>query len=98
MSELLALGHLNNRMESWAASGAERGIVYRYPLLDKRVIEFAYSLPAYSFHHLGFPRFLYRKAADRILPESFVWTFPKRENSRFQRWQHPKDPGPVAYA
>ena len=32
-------------MEGWAATGACRGIEYRHPLLDRRILEFALSLP-----------------------------------------------------
>ena len=41
---LLRSGHLGERMEGWAASGARRGIEYRYPLLDRRLLEFALGL------------------------------------------------------
>ena len=42
---LLQKGYLSRRMEGWAASGAHHGIEYRYPLLDRRVLEFALGLP-----------------------------------------------------
>ncbi len=35
---LLRGGHLSKRLEGWA-SGAARGIEYRYPLLDRRLLE-----------------------------------------------------------
>jgi asparagine synthase (glutamine-hydrolysing) len=37
----LDIGHLPMRMEHWAMSGARRGIVYSYPLLDRRLVELA---------------------------------------------------------
>lgn len=42
---LLESGHLAERMLTWAHWGAERGIHYRYPLLDRRLIEFCLGLP-----------------------------------------------------
>ncbi|HVV44133.1 MAG TPA: asparagine synthase-related protein, partial [Bryobacteraceae bacterium] len=41
MLRMLDLGYLQRRMEDWAVSGARRRIVYSYPLLDRRLLEFA---------------------------------------------------------
>jgi phage baseplate assembly protein gpV len=42
----LTMGHLQARMEVWASQGAQDGIEYRYPLLDRRVLEFCLGAPA----------------------------------------------------
>lgn len=47
-TEFIVLGALQDRIESWQNAGRQRGIEYRFPLLSKRVIEFAMRLPAYS--------------------------------------------------
>lgn len=81
MELLLGLGHLGQRTEDWARLGAPRGIAYRYPLLDRRLVEFCFSLPPRLFHHLGFTRYVFRKAFADILPTEIVWGRPKRETA-----------------
>lgn len=49
MLQNLRRGYLVQRIEDWAASGARRGIEYRYPLLDRRLLEFALGLPPEQF-------------------------------------------------
>lgn len=38
-------GHLTMRMETWAAWSAPYGFQYRYPLTDRRLLEFVFTLP-----------------------------------------------------
>ena len=70
MQNLFNLYHLTERMESWALFGEMHGIRYKYPLLDKDLIEFWFSVPV----PLTIPdwknRFLYREALKGILTES----------------------------
>ncbi len=70
---LLQHGHLSHRMESWASHGATLGIAYAYPLLDRRLVEFALSIPDYLFFKNGWKRYLYRTAVAGILPDSLRW-------------------------
>ena len=42
---LLHRGHLGQRTAAWAQVGTPLGLRYRYPLLDRRVLTFALSLP-----------------------------------------------------
>lgn len=97
MMALIELGHLNTRMESWAASGAEKGIIYRYPLLDRRLVDFCFAAPPHMFRHKGYSRYLYRRAVEGIMPDQLEWGFVKREQSVFRRRRHPKDRGPIDY-
>ena len=60
--------HLSARIEDWAASGARHGIEYRYPLLDRRVLEFALGLPPEQFQRGGHSRLLMRRALREVLP------------------------------
>jgi asparagine synthase (glutamine-hydrolysing) len=62
MAAMLLRGHLALRMESWAAWGAEKGLLYRYPLLDRRVLEFMLSLPPEVAFARGEGRYLFRTA------------------------------------
>lgn len=82
-------GHLANRMESWASFGADYGLVYAYPLTDRRVLEFAYGVPTELFHMNGHSRYLYRRAAARILPQDVSWGSVKHDaalNLRVMQW------------
>jgi asparagine synthase (glutamine-hydrolysing) len=70
---LLANGHLQYRLEAWAAHGATLGLEYAFPLLDQRLIEFALSVPDHLFFKNGWKRWLYRTAMDGVLPDAVRW-------------------------
>ncbi|CUV66442.1 Asparagine synthetase [Sulfurovum sp. enrichment culture clone C5] len=53
-------GYHQERMESWSALGRKFGIRYRYPYLDKRVVEFALSLPSSLYFKNEQSRYLYK--------------------------------------
>lgn len=57
------------RLEDWAISGAVHGIEYRYPLLDRRLLEFVYSLPPRMFRRAGTRRWLIRTATEGLIPD-----------------------------
>ena len=69
----LRRGFLCQRIEGWAASGARHGIEYRYPLLDRRLLAFALSLPPEQFRHGQWARWLMRRATSAILPPEICW-------------------------
>ncbi len=87
-------GHLTNRMDSWALFGSRHGISYAYPLTDRRVLEFAYSIPADLYYQQGINRYIYRYSMDRIFPNGIAWGKLKQEpglNWRFQEiMNHPQ--------
>jgi asparagine synthase (glutamine-hydrolysing) len=68
MGLLLQRGHLASRMASWASWSARKEILYRYPLLDRRVLEFVLSLPPEVSHGVGEGRRLFRMAMSSYLP------------------------------
>lgn len=70
---LLTSGHLTKRIESWAANGARSGIEYRYPLLDRRIIEFSLSIPGEMFFKDGWKRYLFRQTGNTLLPDEAQW-------------------------
>lgn len=76
---LLARGHLTARMETWAAAATPFGIQHRYPLLDRRVIDFVLSLPGDLWIHEGWGRWLFRSAMSGVVPRSIAWGDPKEE-------------------
>jgi len=82
---LLHHGHLSYRMESWAAHGATLGITYAFPLLDRRIVEFALSIPDYFFFKNGWKRYLYRTAMQGILPDEVRWHKVKEDPAMAQQ-------------
>ena len=79
---LLRAGHLAQRMEGWAASGAPRGIEYRYPLLDRRLLEFVLGLPPEQFVRGKERRWLMRNALRSVLPPEVCWHRSKLDPAR----------------
>ncbi|MDH3602674.1 MAG: asparagine synthase-related protein, partial [Candidatus Tectomicrobia bacterium] len=65
---LLNHGHLTKRIESWAISGAASQLDYRYPLLDRRLLEFCLGIPAHQFYQRGRTRYLLGCAVGTIVP------------------------------
>ena len=87
----LRQGSLLRRLEGWAASGARHSIEYRYPLLDRRVLEFALGLPPDQFRRGPWDRWLMRhalsspgsgNAPDAVLPEALCWSPIKEDPAR----------------
>ncbi|KQZ63803.1 hypothetical protein ASD67_04425 [Sphingopyxis sp. Root1497] len=66
---LLRYSATTGRLEDWAISGATRGIDYRFPLLDRRLLEFIYSLPPRMFRRGAMRRWLIKEASDGLLPD-----------------------------
>jgi asparagine synthase (glutamine-hydrolysing) len=75
----LETGHLSLRMEHWAASGARHGIEYRYPMLDRRLVEFALGIPASELYDPGTREALLQRAMRELLPSSAEWQNVKTE-------------------
>jgi asparagine synthase (glutamine-hydrolysing) len=82
--QLLELGHLTHRMESWAASGGRHHIQYRYPLLDIRVVEFAVGLPPEQYVNGAWSRYLMRVAISDFVPRQVSWNRDKSDPARSQ--------------
>jgi asparagine synthase (glutamine-hydrolysing) len=68
LCQLLLYGHLEERMRTWFAWSAPRGLEYRYPLLDRCLLELILSLPAPLLFGEGEPRHLIRCAFKDQLP------------------------------
>lgn len=77
----LSMGYITHRLEAWASSAAQYNIIYRYPLLDKRILEFVFSLPPDQFRHGKIGRLLIRNAMKDILPEDVRMNLRKDEPS-----------------
>ena len=66
---LITSAHIAHRAEAWAQIGARSGLAFAFPLLDRRVVEFALSLPSEFFLRDGVSRRVFRDAMQGILPE-----------------------------
>lgn len=82
---LLQLGHLTKRAEVWANAGADDGIVYRFPLLDRRLIELSLTAPSALFFDGRTDRILFRRAVEGILPPAVQWGQVKDEPVRVHK-------------
>jgi len=70
--QLLTLGHLSARATDWYIHGQHLGIEYRYPLLDKRIIEYMLKVPSRCFVGGNDYRIVLRFLAKDLLPESVI--------------------------
>lgn len=68
--------------EHWQALGSEYGIEYRFPLLDRRLLEFALSLPPNQFRRPDGDRWLMRHAHRNRLPPTVCWNRRKADPIR----------------
>lgn len=66
---LMTSPHIAERAEVWAQTGARHGLAFAFPLLDRRVVEFALSLPSELFLRDGFRRRPFRDAMADVLPQ-----------------------------
>lgn len=80
--DMIARGHLSARTETWAAWSAPHGFQYRYPLLNRRLLEFILGLPPDILQGNGRSRYLLRRAFDDILPRSLTKSDPANERLR----------------
>lgn len=65
----LTWGHINRRMESWAVLSSQHGFQYRYPLTDRRLLEFLLTLPPEVLFLNDSPRGLARAIVSDFVPE-----------------------------
>ncbi|UPT77274.1 asparagine synthase-related protein [Sulfurovum sp. XGS-02] len=79
-------GLIQTRVESWNVSGVSDRIEYRYPLLDKRIVEFALGIPEEIFRQEGKNRFLFRRAIEGLLPKEIIWSNTKYEPKRVEKY------------
>ena len=79
---LLSNGTLSRYMERYAGSGALHGIEYRYPLLDRRLLEFALGVPPEQFRRGQWDRWLMRYALRSVLPSAVCWKRDKTDPAR----------------
>lgn len=79
-------GSIQARLESWDISGKSNKIEYRYPLLDRKLVEFALGIPEDLFYHNGQERFLFRHIIEKLLPQEVIWFDTKYEPKRVKNY------------
>ena len=82
MAELINAHGVTERIETWARAGRSKRLTYVYPLLDRRVVEFALSLPGSLFVRPGQRRWIFRQIAAPFLPDLVRSNDSKREPNR----------------
>lgn len=76
---VLQFYHLQERCESWAVNGFRKGIEYRYPLLDRRLIEYMLKVPSELLCRSTEFRPLLRIICADILPAEVLRQFDKSD-------------------
>lgn len=88
---LLMNGHIASRMSLWSTWAGPLGIQYRYPLMDKRLLEFSLSLPPDMLWQKRRARIVYSMAMVDALPDRVskhdVANETKRKKIRLDCWQ-----------
>ncbi len=82
---LLNFGHLGERAEFWFVNGYKSGLEYRYPLLDKRIIEYMLKVPSVLLFNKGYVRLMLREISRNILPDSVVWSKNKNNPALYAK-------------
>lgn len=82
---LFNLGNIQTRVECFTDSAWEARVEYRYPLLDKRIIEFALGLPAEYFRQNGIARFVFSEVCKDLLPDGIHSHKKIAESKRIER-------------
>ncbi len=77
--------HIQSRIESWETASKTTKIEYKYPLLDKRIIEYILGVPVEYFVQDSIGRYLFRNIVKDLLPKNIVWNNTKTEPQRVKR-------------
>ncbi len=73
LAEKLAEAELSNRCEATTIAAAHYGVIYRYPLLDIRLLQYLLSLPPRMLHQNGINRYIFRKTIERWVPKTMAY-------------------------
>lgn len=65
----LAQGALAGRFEAFNLRGFRHGISYRFPMLDRDLLDFALAIPGIFYRRNGCWRWIFREAMRGVLPE-----------------------------
>lgn len=76
---MLKFYHIQERCECWTIIGFRKGIEYRYPLLDKRIIEYMLKVPSELLCQTDYFRPVLREIGKGILPEAVRLNWDKSD-------------------
>jgi asparagine synthase (glutamine-hydrolysing) len=79
------------RMENCVLMAAGRGIEYRWPLLDVRLVRLFLSIPSGENYHHGIGRYLHRRAVDEVLPKTVSWKESKNMGAQMDFYSSTAD-------
>jgi asparagine synthase (glutamine-hydrolysing) len=77
--QLLESNHLSARCEDWYVNGQHSGIEYRYPLLDKRIVEYMLKVPSKYLVEGSNNRVIMRNIGKNVLPERVLINVSKED-------------------
>ncbi len=83
---VLRFYHFQERCETWAVNGFRKGVEYRYPLLDRRIIEYMLKVPSAMLCKTDYFRPLLRLISEGILPEEVRWQADKSDPVCWGSW------------
>lgn len=76
---MLEFYHLQQRCESWAVNGYRQGVEYRYPLLDRRIVEYMLRVPSVVLCETDHFRPLLREIGEDVLIPEVRFNFSKND-------------------
>lgn len=76
--------HIPERTEECSILGYRSGVEYRYPLIDKRIIEFILKVPSRLLYNQGYNRVLIREISEGLIPDEARWHVSKNDPVRVQ--------------
>lgn len=79
-------GHIQARLQAWYSAGLEKGIEYRFPLLDKRLVEFSLAVPPALYRKGRNNRYIFRQALRGMVPDSVSQNSVKDEPLRIRHY------------
>lgn len=81
------LYHLQERCETWSIMGYRKGVEYRFPLLDKRIIEYILKIPSELLCRTDHFRPLLRILGEGILPDEVLLNYNKKDHVYSAWWK-----------
>ena len=71
--EKLMRAELSNRCEATTNAASFYGVLYRYPLLDIRLLQYLVSLPPRMLYQNGINRYIFRKTIEQWVPKTLAY-------------------------
>jgi asparagine synthase (glutamine-hydrolysing) len=79
--------HLQERCETWYAMAYRKGIEYRFPLLDRRIVEYMIMIPSELLCREDYFRPLLRVLGEGIIPDDIRLSTSKKDHVYSAWWK-----------